>query len=257
MQVPKNVFRQKINTGKSTYGIWNNFPDPLIAELLAGAGYDWVLIDAEHGPFDLRAIIGQLQAMAPYDIGTVVRPPSGDPVFIKRLLDAGVQTLLVPMVNSPEEAADLVRAMRYPPAGSRGIGAALGRASRWNQVAGYLQKAEQELCLIVQVESKTAYEQLEDILAVEGVDGVFFGPADLSASLGYPDQMEHPEIVDMVKKGLERTREAGKIAGTIALTEAGVKRYEQCGANMIGVGADTLLFSNAVGQLIQKIRNPK
>lgn len=249
MLLPKNIFKEKIASQPATYGIWNNLPSPLIAELLAGAGFDWILIDAEHGPFDLSSIIAQAQAIAAYDVGVIVRPTTADPVLIKPLLDAGVQTFLAPMVNTPEQAAALVQAMRYPPHGNRGIGAALGRASRWNRVEHYLEKAHEELCLIPQVESKTAWENLDAILEVDGVHGVFFGPADLSASMGWPDQMDHPEIVSMVKEGLERTRKKGKIAGTIALTVEGAKYYEKCGANMIGVGADTLLLTKTLAEL--------
>jgi 4-hydroxy-2-oxoheptanedioate aldolase len=255
MTLPANSFLKKIKENPSTFGIWNNFPNPLIMEVLAGAGFDWVLIDAEHGPFDLSTILPQLQAIAAYDTALIVRPPSGDPVFIKRLLDMGVQTFLVPMVNSAQEAAELVRCMRYPPAGNRGIGAALGRASQWNRIDDYLVAANENMCLIVQVETKGAYEQLDEILAVEGVNGVFFGPADLSASLGYVGQMEHPQVVEIVENGLERTRAAGKIAGTISLSIEGAKHYEKCGANMIGVGADALLFAGAARHLAAQFRS--
>lgn len=254
MKTPENAFRKKIGTTAITYGIWNNLPNTLVAEILAGAGFDWLLIDAEHGPFDLRSIMAQLQAIAPYDVAPIVRPTTGDPILIKQLLDAGVQTFLVPMVESAEQAANLVRCMRYPPAGNRGVGAALGRATSWNRVEGYLQEAERELCLIVQVESISAFQKLDAILEVDGVDGVFFGPADLSASIGLLGQTDHPEVVGMVKQGLERTRKLGKIAGTISLGRAGVTFYEACGANMIGVGADALLLTKTVSELAGQFR---
>lgn len=254
MNLPPNPFLEKINRLPATYGIWNNFPSPLIAELLAGAGFDWILIDAEHGPFELPSIMAQLQALGAHEAAPVVRPPSGDPVLIKRLADAGVQTFLVPMVNSAREAAELVAALRYPPSGNRGIGAALGRASQWNRIDDYLARANEEMCLIVQVETGKAYEHLEEILTVEGVNGVFFGPADLSASLGYAGQMDHPKVITMVEKGLQRTREAGKIAGTISLAVEGARHYEKCGANMIGVGADTLLMADAVRRLAAQFK---
>lgn len=255
MNLPANSFLKNIKEKTTTFGIWNNFPDPLIMEVLAGAGFDWVLIDAEHGPFDLSTILPQLQAIAAYDTALMVRPPSGDPVFIKRLLDMGVQTFLVPMVNSAQQAADLVRCLRYPPEGNRGIGAALGRASQWNRIEDYLAAADENICLIVQVETRQAYQQLEEILAVEGVNGVFFGPADLSASLGYGGQMDHPKVMEMVEKGLERTRAAGKIAGTISLSIDGARHYEKYGANMIGVGADSLLFAGAARHLAAQFRS--
>lgn len=254
MEFPANLFLQKMRTHPVTYGMWNDFPDPLIGEMLAVAGFDWILVDAEHGPFDLAAVIAQLQAMAPYGVAPIVRPPSSDPVFIKRLLDIGVQSFLVPMVNSAKEAADLVRNLRYPPAGNRGIGAALGRASRWSLVENYLTEANDQMCLIVQIETGPAYEALDDILAVEGVNGVFFGPSDLSASLGYIGQEEHPLIVDMVEKGLQRVRDAGKIAGMISLDVDRARHYVDSGANMIGVGADTILFAQAARALATQFR---
>lgn len=254
MQAPINLFREKITNTKGAYGIWNNIPNVYVAEILAGAGFDWILIDAEHGPFDLASIVAQLQAIAPYGIAPVVRPTTGDPILMKQLLDAGVQSFLVPMVETPEQAAELVKMMRYPPAGNRGVGAALARASRWNRADKYLWESENELCLIVQVESISAYDRLDAILEVDGVHGVFFGPADLSASMGLLGQMDHPEVVELVRQGLSRTRAVGKIAGTISLSVEGAKFYEGCQANMIGIGADTLLLNQVLGQLISQFR---
>lgn len=254
MKLPTNPFLKKMAAQPATYGIWNNFPDPLIAELLAGSGYDWIVIDAEHGPFELADIIAQLQAMAAYDVAPLVRPPSDDPVFIKRLLDIGVQNFLVPMVNSADQAARLVKTLRYPPAGNRGIGSALGRVTQWGRIENYLLNANENLCLIVQVETGSAYEQLDEILAVTGVDGVFFGPSDLAASLGFIGQEEHPRVLQMVEKGLQRIREAGKIAGAISLSIDTARQFEKWGANMIGVGADTLLFARAARQLAGQFR---
>lgn len=254
MEVPNNEFRQRVSAVEASFGIWNTLPSPLVMEILAGAGFDWVMVDAEHGPFELSSIISQFQAVTAYGVPALVRPPSGDPVFIKRLLDAGVQSFLVPMVDSAAEAAQLVRAMRYPPAGNRGIGAAMGRATQWNRVENYLERADRELCLIVQVETEAAYRELEAILSVDGVDGVVFGPSDLSASMGLVGQVEHPAVVKRIEEGLSRTRRAGKIAGTFSLSVEVAKRYVQCGANMIGVGVDSLLLAGAARQLIRQFR---
>jgi 4-hydroxy-2-oxoheptanedioate aldolase len=254
MPAPKNKFREKIAQSEAAYGIWNDLTDADVGEILAGAGYDWIVIDAEHAPFDLQLIIGQLRAMAAYDVAPMVRPPSDDPVFIKRLLDAGVQTFLIPMVDTTEQAEALVQLMRYPPAGKRGHGAGLGRAARWGHIADYVATADQEICLIIQVETRAAYENLDALLAVDGVDGIFLGPADLSASMGYNGRMDEPEIVTMVKRAMAQVRAAGKIAGTVSFSEAGVREYQSAGANMIGIGADALLLARAVRELIRKFR---
>ncbi|MCB0633852.1 MAG: HpcH/HpaI aldolase/citrate lyase family protein [Saprospiraceae bacterium] len=254
MSAPKNKFLQKIKELETAYGIWNDLTDPDVGEILAGAGYDWIVIDAEHAPFDLQLIIGQLRAMAPYDVAPMVRPPGDDPVFIKQLLDAGVQTLLVPMVDTPEQAAELVQLVRYPPAGKRGHGAGLGRAARWGHTTDYVATADQQMCLIIQVETRIAYENLSALLEVDGVNGVFLGPADLSASMGYNGRMDEPTIIEMVKKAMIQVRKAGKIAGTVSFSPSGVQAYQMAGANMIGIGADALLLSRAVKDLIRTFR---
>ena len=255
MELPKNRFKQGQASGRTQYGLWLGLPDNSAAEIAAVAGFDWLLIDAEHAPFDLRTIMAHLQAMAPYEVAPIVRPVEGDTALIKQLLDIGAQTLLVPMVDSAEQARALVQAVRYPPAGIRGLGTSLARAARWNQVPGYLQKANAEICLLVQVETATALENLDEILAVEGVDGVFIGPSDLSASMGYIGDAGNPVVVDAINTGLNKIRAAGKYAGLLCLDPALVKQYLQQGASFVGVGVDTLILAQATRRLAQQYKS--
>src|SRR5580658_4883904 len=195
MELKKNTFKAALESGdREQIGLWLGLADPICAEICAGAGFDWLLIDGEHAPNDVRSVLAQLQAVAPYRARPVVRPVSGDVNLIKQLLDIGAQTLLIPMVESAGQARQLVSAMRYPPEGIRGVGAALARAARWDRIPDFVHKANAEMCLLVQVESRKGLDSLEAIAAVEGVDGVFIGPADLAASMGYPGNPRHPDM---------------------------------------------------------------
>lgn len=249
MDMQINRFKQRLLAGEVQYGLWLGLSDTFSAEICAGAGFDWLLIDAEHGPNDLRTILPQLQAIAPYRSQPVVRPPQGDHVLIKQLLETGVQTLLIPMVESVEQAAGLVQAMRYPPAGIRGVGSILARASRWGRIGDYMARADEQMCLLVQVETRQGYEQLDGILAVPGVDGIFFGAADLAASVGHLGQSNHPTVVAMIEDGLGRVAKAGKAGGVLVGDKAYADRYRQAGARFIAVGVDTLLLSAATSAL--------
>lgn len=173
--------------------------------MVAGAGFDWLLIDGEHAPNDVRSVLGQLQAIAPYPSHPVVRPPWNDAVVIKQLLDTGAQTLLVPMVQNADDARSAVKACRYPPHGIRGVGSALARASRWNRIPDYLQQADAQMCVLVQIETRQGVENLDAILAVEGVDGVFIGPADLSADMGFMGNPAHPEVQATIDSCIEKS----------------------------------------------------
>jgi 4-hydroxy-2-oxoheptanedioate aldolase len=254
MELPKNRFKQGLATGKPQYGLWLGLPDNSAAEIAAVAGFDWLLIDGEHAPFDLRTIMAHLQAMAPYDVAPIVRCVEGDTALIKQLLDIGVQTLLVPMVETAEQAEQLVKAVRYPPQGIRGLGTSLARAARWGQVSGYLKKANDEICLIVQVETTSAMENLDAILEVEGVDGVFIGPSDLSASMGYIGDAGNPVVVEAINQGLNKIRAAGKHAGLLCLDPSLAESYIQEGANFVGVGVDTLLLAQETQKLAQRFK---
>ena len=249
MQIPLNQFKAALRASRNQFGLWLGLGETFSAEICAGAGFDWLLIDAEHGPNDLRSILSQLQALAPYPTQAVVRPPQGDHVLIKQLLETGVQTLLIPMVESAAQARGLVEAMRYPPAGIRGVGSALARASRWGRIENYAHLANEQMCLLVQVETRAGYEQLDDILAVDGVDGVFFGSADLAASYGYLGQSTHPEIVAAIENGLQRARAAGLAGGVLCSDRALNDRYMQAGARFVAVGVDALLLTAATTAL--------
>ncbi|EXJ12581.1 MULTISPECIES: 4-hydroxy-2-oxoheptanedioate aldolase [Nitrincola] len=254
MELPKNRFKQGLNSGQPQYGLWLGLPDNSAAEIAAVAGFDWLLIDGEHAPFDLRTIMSHLQALAPYDVAPIVRCVEGNTALIKQLLDIGVQTLLVPMVDSAEQAEQLVKAVRYPPEGIRGLGTSLARAARWNQIPGYLQKANREICLIVQVETATAMDNLDAILAVEGIDAVFIGPSDLSASMGYVGDAGNPAVVASINQGLNKIRDAGKYAGLLCLDPSLAQNYIKQGANFVGVGVDTLILANETRKLAQRFK---
>lgn len=249
MKLPINKFKQSLHSNKPQYGLWMGLPDTICAEIGAGAGFDWLLIDAEHAPYDLRGIQSHLQAIAPYNVPALVRPAEGTTAVIKQLLDVGTQTLLIPMVNTAEQARQLVQDSLYPPQGIRGLGTSMARAAHWNGIPDYLQKANDEICLIVQVETKQAIDNLDEIIAVKGVDGVFIGPSDLSASMGYVGNPGHPEVVSVVEKAIETIVKAGKAAGVLAVDEKLAKAYAAKGANFIGVGVDASLLATSVRNL--------
>lgn len=254
MDMPVNTFKQRLLAGEAQVGLWLGLADPYCAELAANAGFDWLLIDGEHAPNDLRSLLGQLQAMAPYPAQPIIRPPIGDPVLIKQLLDIGVQTLLVPMVDSAAQAAELVRAMRYPPSGIRGVGSALARASRWNSIPGYLDKADEQMCLLVQIENLDGLANLDAIAAVEGVDGVFIGPADLSAAMGHRGNPGHPEVQAAIEDAITRIRRAGKAVGILSADEALARRYLELGCSFVAVGVDTSLLMKALQGLAGRFK---
>lgn len=250
MKIPRNTFRDALRAGQAQIGLWVGLADPNAAEALACTGYDWLLIDGEHAPNDPRSVLAQLRAVAPYASHAVVRPVQGDVALVKQYLDIGAQTLLVPMVDTAEQAQLMVCAMRYAPEGVRGMGAALARASRWNQVEDYVNQANDQMCLLVQAETTQALENLADIAAVDGVDGVFFGPADLSASMGYRGQASHPEVQKAILAGIETVRAAGKAAGILTADPAAAKRYLEAGCTFVAVGVDTTLLVRAASDLL-------
>lgn len=254
MNIPTNHFKRSLRDGKTQIGLWLGWASPYTAEAIAGTGFDWLVIDGEHVPNDVRSILGQLQAVAPYPAQPVVRPVVGDTALIKQLLDIGAQTLLIPMVETAAQAAQLVAATRYPPRGIRGVGSALARASRWTQVDGYLRVADDEMCVLVQVETATAVENLAAIAATDGIDGVFFGPSDLSASLGMIGQGAHPDVMKMIDAGIGTVRAAGKAAGVLAPDPAVARHYLDQGATFVAVGIDTVLLVNACKALASQYR---
>lgn len=249
MDMPINTFKQRLQSGEAQIGLWLGLADPYCAELAANAGFDWLLIDGEHAPNDLRGLLGQLQAVAPYASQPVIRPVIGDTALIKQLLDIGAQTLLVPMVESAEQARELVRAMHYPPHGVRGVGSALARASRWNSIPGYLDKADEQMCLLVQIENLDGLAKLDEIVAVEGVDGVFIGPADLSASMGHRGTPGHPEVQAAIEDAILRIGKAGKAAGILSADHSLARRYLELGAKFVAVGVDTTVLMRGLQTL--------
>lgn len=244
-----NSFKASLREGKSLVGLWTAFADPYVAEALATAGFDWLLIDAEHGPNDPRSVLPQLQTLAAYPVHSIVRPVRGDVALIKQYLDLGVQTILVPMVETAAQAAEIVAATRYPPRGIRGVGSAIVRASRWNQIPDYLSRSDDEMCVIVQVESVAALGNLAQIAAVDGVDGVFFGPADLAASMGLLGKPLDPRVQTAIRDGIRVVRGAGKAAGSLMSDRAVAKDYFQWGAQFVAVGSDTTLLVRAATDL--------
>jgi 4-hydroxy-2-oxoheptanedioate aldolase len=257
MKTVLNPFKQALADKRAQIGLWLGLADAYSAEICAGAGFDWLLIDGEHSPNDLRSILGQLQAMAPYPVHPIARVPVGHgnigTALIKQYLDLGVQTLLVPMVDTPEQAAALVLAMRYPPQGIRGMGGA--RASGWGRNPAYVHEANDQVCLLVQVETEAALRNLDAIAATPGVDGVFIGPADLSASLGHVGNPGHPEVQAAITDAIARIQKAGKAAGILTPDEALAQRYLGLGATFVAVGLDTNLLVKTTSALAARFKS--
>jgi 4-hydroxy-2-oxoheptanedioate aldolase len=253
MELPRNHFKHAIAAGTQQLGLWSSLSSNYTVEVLAGAGFDWLLLDTEHSPNDLESVLTQLQACAPYATHPVVRVAWNDTVLIKRFLDIGTQSLLIPFVQNAEEARAAVAATRYPPQGVRGV-AGLTRATRFGRVPGYAKRAHEELCVLLQVETKEALDNIEEICAVEGVDGVFIGPADLHASLGYTGETGNPAVVPMIEDAIRRIRQAGKAAGVLTSAEAEVRRYIAAGSSFTAVGADVGILARGAEQLLAKYR---
>jgi len=245
----KNTFKQALSGDKPLFGLWQGIADSSVAEIGAGAGFNWLLVDAEHGPFDLQSIMRHLQAVEPYSVSTLVRPVEGSTALIKQLLDIGAQTLLVPMVDNAAQAKQIVAAAKYPPAGVRGLGTSMARAANWNRCVDYLDKANDEICVIVQIETLAGLNNIEEIVSVEGVDAVFIGPSDLSAAMGHIGNPGHPDVVAAIELAFKVILAAGKQAGVLAVTKELVKKYVAAGARFIGVGVDAALLANATRQL--------
>lgn len=250
MKTPRNMFKQALNKGQQQYGFWLGLCNALSAELCGQLGYDWLLIDAEHAPNDLSSIHAQLMAIDNTPSQAVIRIVEGNTALIKQMLDLGAQTLLVPMVETAKQASQLVEAMYYPPKGVRGVGTALARAARWNQVDQYLKEADAEMCLLIQVESVAALENLDEMLKVDGIDGVFVGPADLAASMGYLGNPAHPDVVCAVEEAIVKIRAAGKAAGILATNSTLAKRYEEKGVQFVALGVDTLALASTARDIL-------
>ncbi|MGP5397599.1 HpcH/HpaI aldolase family protein [Arthrobacter rhombi] len=233
-------------------GIWICSASPVVAEICAGAGFDWVFIDAEHSPNSPETVLAQLQAVRGYPVIPVVRPAVNDTVLIKQYLDIGAQTLIIPMVHTVEDAQAAVAAVRYPPRGVRGVGSALARSARWNRIPGYLERASDTITLIVQIESAEAVANAAQIAEVEGVDGIFIGPSDLAASMGLIGQQGHRRVVEAVDATMARVKAAGKFVGVNAFGEKAALRYMDTGADFVGVGADVAVLARGTEALAGK-----
>lgn len=244
MMLPVNRFKAGLRAGRQQIGLWNSLPGPMVAELLATCGYDWLVIDTEHAVTDIPDTLAMMQAMAAHPVSAVVRPAWNDPVLIKRCLDLGAQSLIIPFVQTAEEARAAVAAMRYAPRGIRGM-AGMTRASGFGRIADYATRAEEELCLIVQVETAEAVGRIAEIAAVDGVDGIFIGPADLAASMGHPGQMRHPEVVAMIERAIRAIVAAGRPAGILTLEPDFARQCMAWGTTFTAVGMDIALLAQA------------
>ena len=254
MDLPQNAFKRALRAGKPQIGLWSSLSSAYTVEVIAGAGFDWILLDTEHSPNDLESVMGQLQAAAAYPTTPIVRVPWNDMVMIKRYLDVGAQSLLVPYVSTAQEAKNAVAYTRYPPAGVRGV-AGTSRATRFGRVKDYAKRAHEELCLLVQVETKEGLDNLEAICAVDGVDGVFIGPADLHASLGYTGETANPKVKPLIDDAVRRIRNAGKAPGILTGVETDARHWLGCGALFVAVGADVGLLARGAEALAAKFKS--
>ena len=253
MAAPVNTFKAALKAGKPQIGLWVALANPLSTELVGGCGFDFLVIDGEHSPNDIPSIMSQLQALNGSTSPAVVRPPVGEAWLIKQALDIGAQTILVPMVDTAEQAQALVAAVRYPPDGIRGV-AALTRAAQYGRTPDYLKTANREVCLLVQIETRRGLDNLDAIAAVEGVDGVFIGPSDLSAALGHLGDPMHPEVKAAIEDAMVRIARAGKAPGILMADEAFARRCLDLGALFVAVGSDAVLLSRGAQALVAAYR---
>jgi 4-hydroxy-2-oxoheptanedioate aldolase len=253
MKLPENRFKRALAERRQQIGLWCSLPGSYVAETVAASGFDWLLFDTEHSPGDVLSVLAQLQAVASYDVSPVVRPASNDTVLIKRFLDIGAQTLLIPYVQNRAEAESAVVAMRYPPAGVRGV-SGLTRATHFGRVESYAKYAHEELCLLVQIETRQALADLETIASVDGVDGIFIGPADLAASFGHAGEPHHPEVAAAVEDAIRRIVKAGKPAGILTSDNAFARRCIGLGTVFTAVGIDVGILARGTEDLARQFR---
>jgi 4-hydroxy-2-oxoheptanedioate aldolase len=253
VDVIRNEFKHALARRDLQVGLWSTLCSNIGAEIIAHSGFDWILLDTEHSPKELPDLVSQLQAMGRGTAAAVVRPAWNDPVLIKRILDAGAQSILLPYVQTAEEAQRAVQSVRYPPHGIRGVSAG-SRASQYGRIKGYLNRADEEICVIVQIETRSALDQLESIASVEGIDGVFIGPADLSASLGHLGDLKHPQTQGALQDAARRLNQLGKSAGVLTSVEADARRYIDWGYNFVAVGIDTALLANGADALARTFK---
>jgi|TARA_R110000850_G_scaffold14218_5_gene45624 4-hydroxy-2-oxoheptanedioate aldolase len=254
MPAPHNPFKQSLKDGETVFGCWLGLADTFSTELMGTAGFDWLVIDGEHAPNDLRSILAQLQVLEASPSHPVVRVPIGETYMLKQVLDAGAQTVLVPMVDNADQARQLVRDVTYPPHGDRGVGYALTRAARFSQITDYGTTADDQICLLVQVESRKGLENLDEILAIDGIDGVFIGPADLAADMGHMGNALHPDVQTAIMSALSKIDASGKAAGILSTKDEMTQDAIKAGARFVAVGADVLILSHTAQALASKWR---
>ena len=253
--IPSNKLKEALAAHRRQIGLWCALANNVTAEIVAGSGFDWLLIDVEHSPNDLRSVMMQLQAMAPYPVEPIVRLPNNDASLIKQFMDIGARSLLLPCVDSVEEAKNIVAATRYPSAGIRGVSLSQ-RANRYGRVPNYHQNAERDICVVVQIESLDAVNAAEAIASVEGVDALFVGPSDLSTSMGYLIKPGVDVVQDAIVSVAAAARRAGKPVGILAPVEADAQRYLELGYTMVGVGSDQGLLTSASDQIAKRFKLP-
>jgi 4-hydroxy-2-oxoheptanedioate aldolase len=253
VELPRNHFKHALKAGRPQIGLWSSLSSNYTVEVIAGAGFDWILLDSEHSPNDLESLLTQLQAAAPYACQPIVRVPWNDMVTIKRVLDIGAQSLLIPYVSTAEEAHAAVSYTRYPPKGLRGV-AGTTRASRFGRIKDYARRAHEELCVLVQVETEQALANIEAIAAVEGIDGIFIGPADLHASLGYTGETANAAVKPLIDEAIRRIRKAGSAPGILTPNEADAAHWLKCGALFVAVGADVGILARGAEALAAKFK---
>jgi 4-hydroxy-2-oxoheptanedioate aldolase len=253
MELQRNEFKHALAAGKLQIGLWNSLCSNIVTEIVSYSGFDWLLLDTEHSPNELPDLLSQLQSVSKGTATPIVRPAWNDMVLIKRILDVGAQSILVPFVQNPEEAKRAVAATRYPPEGVRGITGS-GRASRYGRTKDYLKKANSEICVLVQCETRDALQHLEAIAAVDGVDGIFIGPADLSASFGHIGNPQHPEVQKAIEDVARRLKKVGKPAGILTPIEEEARRYIDWGYTFVAVGADLGLIAKGADTLAAKFK---
>jgi 4-hydroxy-2-oxoheptanedioate aldolase len=254
MDLPQNRFKRAIRAGKPQIGLWSTLSSSYTVEVVAGAGFDWLLLDSEHSPVDIENLLTQLQAAAPYASHPIVRIPWTDMVNTKRVLDIGAQSLLIPYVQTAEEARSAVASTRYPPAGVRGV-AGTTRATRFGRVKEYAKRAHEEICVLVQVETQSALGSIEAICAVDGVDGVFIGPADLHASMGYAGETANAKVKPLIDDAIRRILKTGKAPGILTPNEADARHWLECGALFVAVGSDAGILARGADALAAKFKS--
>jgi 4-hydroxy-2-oxoheptanedioate aldolase len=250
MPAPKNKLKAALKAGELQTGVWLSLANSYSAEIMGGVGFDWLLIDGEHAPNDLQTIMQQLQALRSSDSSILVRLPIGDARLIKQVLDVGAQSLLIPMVESGEQAEHLVKSVRYPPRGIRGVGATVARASHFGSIPDYLTTADDEILLMLQIENRAGLAALDDIASTEGVDGIFIGPSDLSADLGYLGNTGAPEVRAVIEDAIRRIRSHGKPVGIFMMDPAMARHYIDLGVTFVAIGVDALLMVKGARDLL-------